>query len=53
MLLTGIGCSLEIHSITSKHGHGYGSEQKKESFSCHIFLGTVCKCFAGVTPLDD
>ena len=23
--------------------------KKMESFSCHIFPGTVCKCFAGVT----
>ena len=51
MLLTvGIERSLEIQSITRKYGHGYGNEQKKEikSFSCHLLLSTVCKCFAGV-----
>ena len=51
MLLTvGIESSLEIQSITRKYGHGYGNEQKKESFRCHLLLSTVCKCFAGVAP---
>ena len=50
MLLTlGIERSLEIQSITRKYGHGYGNEQKKESFSCHLLRSTVCKCFVGVT----
>ena len=50
MLLTvGIECSFEIQSITRKYGHGYGNEQKKESFSCHLLLSTVCRSFAGVT----
>ena len=50
MLLTvGIECSLEIQSITRKYGHGYGNEQKKQSFSCHLLLSTVCRSFAGVT----
>ena len=50
MLLTvGIECSLEIQSITRKYGHGYGNEQKKQSFSCHLLLSTVCRSFAGVS----
>ena len=50
MLLTvRIECSFEIQSITRKYGHGYGNEQKKQSFSCHLLLSTVCRSFAGVT----
>ena len=50
MLLTvGIECSLQIQSITRKYGHGYGNEQKKQSFSCHLLLSTVCRSFAGVS----
>ena len=50
MLLTvRIECSFEIQSITRKYGHVYGNEQKKQSFSCHLLLSTVCRSFAGVT----
>ena len=50
MLLTvRIECSFEIQSIARKYGHGYGNEQKKQSFRCHLLLSTVCRSFAGVT----